>query len=215
MKKFVTMLLVAVLAVSAMLVLTACAPKDKEPRADKEGFDYVITGEFNDWKVNVDGENKLDAKYKMEPIMIQDARIKSISANLKDAVKIYVIEHTATNNKTAEGAWEAGWSIKYAITEGATPIEVDGKMAIKVIKTKMETVGGQSGWSANWLPDAGNTTFVSLTPDTLYMPPHAEQAPYENSGDWNTNPILLTAGTYYIVFAEFADGTFGLGAIAK
>ncbi len=213
-KRIATIMLVALLAVSALLVLAACGPTDEEPRANASES-YVITGQFNGWKVNVTEDNKLDSKYEMEAVKIQDERIKSIQESLLEAKYIYVVEHTATNNKKEDGTWEAGWSVKYALTEGAEITEVDGNMAIKVIATHFETVGDKSAWSAAWLPDAGNTTFKSLTPDTLYMPPHTEAPMWKDSGAWNDNPILLKAGTYTIVFAEFNDGTYGLGAIAK
>lgn len=213
-KRIATLMLVALIAVSALLVLAACGPQDKEPRANANE-NYVITGNFNGWKVNVTEENKLDSKYQMEAVKIQDERIESIKESIVDAKYIYVVEHTATNNKKEDGSWESGWSIKYATSEGAEPIEVDGNMAIKVIGTHEETAAGVTTWTSAWLPDAGNTVFKSLTPDTLYMPPHSEKAQWENSGAWNDNPILLKAGTYTIVFVEFNDGTYGLGAIAK
>ena len=205
MKKLVTILLVAMLAVSCVCALAACS----KPLANPD-FEYVITGQFNGWKVNTDenDETKLDAQYQMEAIAASDKRVKSIKDQLKDAKYLYIAEHEFVN----EGA---GWTIEYALSEGADLTVLDGNMAIKVIKTKYDTLGETASWSAAWLPDAGGTTFKSLTPTTLYMPPHSEAPTYPNSGAWNDNPVVLEAGTYYIVFAEFTDGTFGLGAIAK
>lgn len=208
--------MVAILVVSCLFALVAC---DNEPLADPD-YLYTITGNFNGWKVNVDTEDetKLDATYAMEAVALSDARVASIKDVLKEGgvQYLYIVEHTFTNNKV-DGAWEAGWSVSYALTEGAELTEVDGNMAIKVIKTEMATnpATGSTEWLANWLPDAGNTNVRSLTPDTLYCPPHSETPLWENSGAWNDNPIVLEGGTYYVVFASFTDGTYGLGAIAK
>ena len=206
MKKLATILLVAMLAVACIGVLAAC---NNDPLENPD-YSYVITGAFNGWKVNTDADDatKLDAKYQMEAIAKSDARVKSIKKELKNVKYLYIVENEFVN----EGA---GWDIKYATSEGAEVQTWDGNMAVKVIKTAYEGIGDTAAWSAAWLPDAGGTTFRSLTPSTLYMPPHSEAALWENSGAWNDNPVVMEAGTYYIVFAEFTDGTFGLGAIAK
>lgn len=217
MKKFVTIMLVAVVAISALFVLVACS----KPLEDKENT-YVITGQFAGWG-DVIGEDGPKAEYKMTAIATSDKRVKSIKADLKDAKYLYIVEHEFTNNKGEEwvtteneAGWEAGWSVKYKITEDATEFtEVDGNMAIKVIRAKQETAGGETAWVPAWLPDAGNTNVKSLTPETLYLPPHSEAETYPGSGAWNDNPMVLKAGTYYVVFAEMNDGTFGLGLIAK
>lgn len=205
MKKIVTLVLVAMLAVSCLFALAAC----NKPLANPD-YDYVITGAFNGWGVPFTDESKtaIDEKYHMEAIAISDKRVASIKDQLVDVQYIYIVEHTVTDTG-------AGWDFGYALTEGAEVTKFDGNQAIKVIKTKYTEVEGIGAWEQNWLPDAGNTTFKSLTPDTLYMPPHSEKPAYENSGAWNENPAVLKAGTYYIVFVEFTDGTFGLGAIAK
>ena len=214
MKKLVTTALVAILVVSCLFALVAC---DTDPLADPE-YSYTITGNFNGWKVNVDAEDetKLDATYAMEAVALSDKRVASIKDVLKEGgvQYLYIAEHEFTNNKV-DGAWEAGWSISYALTEGAELTEVDGNMAIKVLKCELKTAGDIAEWVPSWIPDAGNTNVRSLTPDTLYCPPHSQTPTWENSGSWNDNPIVLTAGTYYVVFASFTDGTYGLGAIAK
>lgn len=216
MKKLVTILMVAVLAVSCICVFAAC--EKGEPLADTEGYRYVITGQWADWAnvADPDDPSKLreDGKFEMEAIAVSDKRVKSIRDQLDDVKLLYIAEHEFTNNKNGD-EWEAGWSVTYALTEGAEPITVDGNMAIKIIKTKYETLGDESSWSAGWIPDAGSTTVKSLTPSTFYMPPHSETPTYEGSGAWNDNPIALEAGTYYVVFAAYTNGTFGIGLIAK
>ncbi len=206
MKKIVTLVLVAMLAISCVVALAAC---QAEPLANPD-YDYIITGQFNGWGVPKDANDasKIDAKYQMEAIAVSDARVASIKAQLKNAKYLYIVEHVVTDTG-------AGWDFGYALTEGAAVTKFDGNQAIKVIKTKYTEEGGVGAWEQNWLPDAGNTTVVSLTPGTIYLPPHSEAPTYENSGAWNDNPAVLTAGTYYIVFVEYTDGTFGLGAIAK
>lgn len=216
MKKLVTTALVAILVVSCLFALVAC---DNEPLADPK-YSYTITGNFNGWKVNVDAEDetKLDATYAMEAVALSDKRVASIKDVLKEGgvQYLYIVEHTFTNNKV-DGEWESGWSVSYALTEGAELTEVDGNMAIKVIKTEyvVNEAAGIAEWSQAWLPSPEMSTVVSLTPDTLYCPPHSKTESWTDSGDWNDNPIVLTAGTYYVVIASFTDGTYGLGAIAK
>lgn len=204
MKKIVTLVLVAMLAVSCLVALVACN------NIGDPDYDYVITGAFNDWGVPFTDDSKtaIDEKYHMEAIKASDERVASIKDQLVDVQYIYIVEHTVTDTG-------AGWDFGYALTEGAEKTTFDGNQAIKVIKTKYTEVEGIGAWEQNWLPDAGNTTFKSLTPATLYMPPHSETPTYENSGAWNDNPAVLKAGTYNIVFVAFNDGTFGLGAIAK
>ena len=221
MKKLVTIILVALVAISCVFALAACGKTyDNTILADQDGYSYVITGAFNGWGVKTitpaEGNPVLDAQYQMWAISLNDPIVASIAKDLESAgVKaLYAAQHTFTNNKNGD-EWEAGWSIKYVTKKGADPIELDGNMAIKVIKTKWETLGDTAAWSQAWLPDAGGTTFKSLTPSTLYMPPHSEAELWEGSGAWNDNPVVLEAGSYYVVLAVFADGTFGLGAIAR
>ena len=224
MKKLVTILMVAVLAVSCIAVFAACG-KD-EPLVDSNGYNYVIVGAWSDWANVADPDDpsklKEDGKYVLKAIDASDSRVKSIKDQLTDVKLLGIVEHEFTNNKGAqwvnednEAGWEAGWSVTYALTQGAEPTTVDGNMAIKVIKTKYETLGDESSWSAGWIPDAGATNVRSLTPSTCYVPPHSETASWEGSGTWNDNPIALQAGTYYVVFAAFTDGKFGIGLIAK
>lgn len=206
MKKLVTILLVAILAASCICVFAAC----EKPLADTDGFSYVITGDWNGWKVNVDpdDETKLDAQYAMEAIALSDSRVKSIKDQLEGVKLLYIGEHEFVN----EGA---GWDITVSLTEGATPSVFNGNMAIKVLQTKYETLGDASSWSGEWIPNAKTANARTLTPDTLYIPPFSEVETYTGSLTWKDNPVALEAGTYYVVFAAFTDGTFGLGLIAK
>ena len=212
MKKFVTLLVVAILAVSCVCALAACEGSYSDEVLAHEGVEYTITGAFNGWGLNFDENDatKLDAKYTMKAVALTEEVLKPIRKDLRDsnggAKYVYIIEHVCLD----EGA---GWDFSYALTEGAELTKFDGNQAIKVLRATFNADGAD--WEYAWLPDAGGTTFRSLTPDTLYMPPHSEAPTYEGSGAWNDNPGILKAGTYTIVFAAFNDGTFGLGAIAK
>ena len=211
MKKLATILLVAMLAVSCVFALAACGG---EPLADPD-YEYQITGVWSrgshdNWGVSLDENDptKLDEEFLMEAIAISDKRVKSIKKELVDVKYLYIVEHEFVN----EGA---GWTQSYVMEKDGEEVTLDGNMCIKVIKTAYEALGDTAAWSEAWLPDAGGTTFRSLTPSTLYMPPHSEGELWPGSGHWNSNPIVLEAGTYYVVFAAFNDGTYGLGAIAK
>ena len=220
MKKFVTILLVAMLAVSCVFVLTACEEKySDEVLADSENS-YQITGAFNGWKVNTDPEDptKLDAQYTMTAVALTNEVLKDIRKDLRDsnggAKFVYIAEHTFTNNKNEDGTWEAGWNVAYALEEGADVTEWDGNMALKVLRVKYSEEG-EDYTIDSWLPFPAAIGFRSLTPSTVYIPPRSEEPAWENSGAWNDNPVALEAGDYYVVFAVFNDGSFGLGLIAK
>ena len=215
MKKFVTLLMIAVLAVSCLCVLAAC---NKEP-LENEGAYYLLAGGHPGWGIDgFDPDNLGDnAKRIMKPIAMNDERVKSIKKELKGAEYLYIIEWTY------EG--EAGWQKNFKPTEDTAEADitkVDGNRFVKVIMyTESEDLKGV--YAPTWYssPEAGGQV-KSLTPDTLWMPAFKDAAfglTEDNDSDyqgWNSNGVLLKGvGTYYIVFAAFKDGTFGIGAIAK
>ena len=54
----------------------------------------------------------------------------------------------------------------------------------------------------------------NLTPETAFVPNFTEEEAFEGSGKWNDNPVVLEAGTYYVVYIKFAD-TKAVAVIAK
>ena len=215
MKKFVTLMLVALVAVSALFALTACdAPKDPKNQ-------YVCTGQWNGWdKTTITDDGPLESAL-MTAIKADDARVAPIKDDLKDAKYIYIFEQEFTNNKKDDGTWEAGWSIRYKLTEDAEDYtEVDGNMTVKVIRTRYEEVevGEEkvSSWVKEWIPSPENHNIKTLTPDTFYLPNMASASEaWEGSGDWSGNPMVLKAGTFYVVYVEYNDGSMGMGLIEK
>ena len=221
MKKLVTILLAVILVVGCVFTLTACG--DKEPQTF-----YVLAGAQPGWDVvaKEDAPDKLDTTkcVVMEAAKADDARLASIADTLKGAKLIYVAEFTydfvAPSATLDKDDTKAGWTAgPYALTEGGEALIYDGNATVKVIATsyKTEEVEGEevSAWTKDWFSSPEHKA-VSLTPATLYIPPYQENPAYTNSGSWNDNPVLLgAAGTYVIVFAQLADGSFGIGAIAK
>ena len=204
MKKFVTLFLVAVLAVSCICVLAAC----NKP-LEEEGAYYILAGGQPGWGLDA-GVAPTDedvAPRLLEAIAKNDARVKSIKKELKGAKYLYLIEYKF------EG--EAGWTNDFVMKEGEDSQAIDGNCLVKVIRyTESEEAKGT--WTPIWYssPEAGNVV-KSLTPDTLWMPQFKEE-PEDGTSGWNSNGVLLKGvGTYYIVFVAFQDGTFGMAAIAK
>ena len=232
MKKFVTMLLVAMLAVSCVVALTAC---NKDPLENPDVDGYLLMGGAPGWSTDVteemviSGSTKLNAEHErvFEAISTSDKRVTSIKSELKDAKFLYVCEYTfdfadipadVTDRAAASEIAVNDWATekRFAVVEGGDLKYYDNNATIKVTMLKYEEIGDVARYGVTWLPSPESAAFKSLTPSTLYMPPHSETEAWEGSGDHNDNPILLgEPGTYIIVLVGFNDGTFGLGAIAK
>ena len=227
------MLLVAVLAVSCFVALTACK---QEPLADPDADGYLLMGGAPGWSTEVtedmvlEGSTKLNPEHErvFEAISLSDKRVKSLKKDLKDTVKyLYVAEYTfdyadipadITDRAEASAIAVNDWATekRFAVEEGGELKFYDNNATIKVTMLKYSELGDTASYGATWIPSPESAAVKSLTPSTLYMPPHTETEAWEGSGDHNDNPILIgEAGTYIIVFAVFNDGSFGLGAIAK
>lgn len=156
--------------------------------------DYYITGQFEGWSGN-------NEDYKMEAIARNDERIKSIVKETKGAEAIYITE--VTFSAEAVG-WTAG---PYKV--GDVIKTYDGNLTFKVTQTN---AGDEV---PNWwgqAPESGKID--NLTPETAFVPNFTEEEAFEGSGKWNDNPVVLEAGTYYVVYIKFAD-TKAVAVIAK
>lgn len=206
MKKFVTIMLVAMLAISALFVLAACG--SSEPLA-REGAYYLLAGGLPGW--GLEGVNPDDASVAnrvMEAISVKDERVASIKSELKDVKYLYLIQY--------EFKGSAGWTNTFQPEADAEITNVDGALLVKVILYTSEDVAGKIVWTPTWYssPEAAGET-KSLTPSTLWTPPFKDGISYGTDGSgWNSNGVLLEGeGTYYIVFAEFNSGSYGMAAI--
>ena len=160
--------------------LTACVSDEVLASETK---DYYVTGQFNGWDTVETG--------KMTAIARSDERVASIVGDLKGAEVLYLAEIVLPDTA-------AGWDVTYKID--GTVTAYDGNLTVKVIRTTKDDPDTRDFWAQN--PESGAIT--NLTPDTLYIPPYVEEN-VDQAGTWNDNPIAFVAGTYYIVFAEFAD----------
>jgi hypothetical protein len=174
------------------LVLTFALVGCNNPLVNEEK-DYYATGNFNGWDTVESG--------KMEAIAKNDERVSAIKSELSGVKFLYLVEGTLPTDA-------AGWSVTYKID--GTVTELDGNLTVKVIRTEAGEPDERNWWAQS--PESGE--IKNLTPDTLYIPPFVEEN-VDQAGGWNDNPAALEAGTYYIVFAEFTDGTRGLGLIKK
>ena len=232
MKKLVTILLVAMLAVSCIFALTAC---DKTPLENPDVDGYLLMGGAPGWDTSPSEEMIMSGSHKLNPehervfeaISASDKRVKSIKKELADVKYLYVTEFTfdyadipasVTTREEASAIAKNDWATEkqFAITEGGELKYYDNNATIKVTMLKYSELGDTAEYATTWIPSPESAAVKSLTPTTLYMPPHSEAPAWEGSGDHNDNPILIgAAGKYTIVFAVFNDGTFGLGAIAQ
>ena len=233
MKKFLAMLLVAMLAVACVFALAACGDNTPLENPDVDG--YLLMGGHPGWSTDVtddmvvSGSHKLNAEHQrvFEAISASDKRVKSVKDQLENVKYLYVTEFTfdfvnipasVTTREEASELAKNEWATekKFAVVEGGELKYYDNNATIKVTSLKYSELGSTAGYGTTWIPSPESAAVKSLTPNTLYMPPHSATETWEGSGDHNDNPILIgAAGTYVIVFAQFADGTFGLGAIAK
>ena len=189
-------LLVLLLALVFSFGLVACS---NEPLANADK-DYYATGQFNGWDTVETG--------KMVAIAKNDERVSSIKGELKGVEFLYLVEGTLPSA-------DAGWGVNYIIDGVNTTL--NGNLTVKVIRTTAGDSASRDWWAQS--PEAGE--IMNLTPDTLFMPEFVETATTSvtegevtyTSGDHNSNPAAFEPGTYYIVFAEFEDGTRGLGLI--
>ena len=206
MKKFVTVLLVAILAVSCICVLAAC----NKPLENADAM-YLLAGGIPGWGVDDPTDESVKNRV-MEPISVNDKRVASIKDQLTDVKYLYVVEY--------EISGEAGWKQDFKPTADAEATEIDGAVLVKVIKYVEQSAGDESEWIPTWhcSKECGGQV-KSLTPDTLWEPPYIENLDYgvTDGGSyqgWNSNAVLLKGvGKYIFVFAEFNNGTFGFGAI--
>ena len=187
MKKFSVLAVVLM----ALFVLAACGGG---VLADEE-HSYFATGQFAGWD-QAFGKDE----YRMEAVALNDDRISDLRSDLRGADYIYVIEVTFP-------AGEAGWDVTYKI-DGQTNT-YDGNLTLKVVRTTEAEEDIPLWWGQS--PESGK--FNNLTPGTLYIPPFQEEN-IDEAGAWNDNPVVLEAGTYYIVYAQVGTDRY-VGAIKK
>jgi hypothetical protein len=187
MKKLFVLLLGVVLSIG----LVGCnSPLENTEKA------YYVTGQFASW-----GDVLVaDSAFTMEAIAKNDERVASIKDDLSDVEFLYLKEIVLS-------ADAAGWDVTYKID--GTETVLDGNLTVKIIRTAFDDHDMVDWWAQS--PESGEIT--NLTPATLYIPPFVEEN-VDQAGGWNDNPVALSAGTYYAVFAEMEDNSRALGLIA-
>ena len=166
-------------------------------------FNYRVTGQFAGW-----GQT-FEAQYMMENVAKDDPRIAPIHAALADANYVYLYEYTP------DTANPAGWTTDFP----GAGISVDGNFCVKIIRLIADSTEA-SGWFFDmWIPSTEAGGVSNLSPNTFFTPMARTDEEADAAGDGlgsnNGNPVLLKAGTYYIVFAVMNDRSRAMGAVAK
>lgn len=188
-------LFVLLVAVVVSFGLVACGGND--PLVDAE-HNYWASGNFAGW-----GDAAGDADYQMEAIALNDERVASIKGDLKNAEFLYLKEIVLP---TDEAGWGDG-SPKYTI-DGVEKV-FDGNLTVKVLRS---AVDDEANVPEFWAQNSESGAISNLTPETFYIPTYAETVD-DGSGTWADNPVAMEAGTYYLIFAQFEDGTRAMGLI--
>ncbi len=186
-------LLVLVVALVSALTLVACV--DTSTVLADEAHTYYATGQFAGWGDAVGVE-----AYTMVATSRGDERLSSVFDDLKEAKYVYVLEVILPDG-------DAGWTTQ--VLKNGEVLSVNGNLTVKVIQTDLDAE------APNWWgqgPESGE--FKNLTPSTLYIPAFSQEAD-EAGNDWNANPAAFEAGTYYMVYVQYANASHGLGLIAK
>ncbi len=197
---------------------TTAAPTTEAPTTEapaqlleNTAKDFYATGNFNGWDTKAEGL--------MEAVYLADERVASIVDQLEDVKYLYVLEVYLPSEA-------AGWGVNYIIDGVNTTL--DGNLTVKVIRTLADDPDTRDFWAQS--PESGEIT--NLTPETLFVPEFVENATTSvvddmgteadatddvtyTSGAWNDNPAALAAGSYYVVYAEFEDGSKGLGLVSS
>jgi len=172
---------------SALLV--ACG---EAPILADAAHDYYATGQFAGWGGATEAldEDGVTKTYIMEAVSAKDERIDAIADDLDNPTMIYVKEIVLS-------AEDAGWEASFAFTEGAELTTFNGNLAVKVIQTATDDIV-----PIYWAQGPESGFVLNLTPDTFFLPPYFEEAPWTDSGDWASNPFAKEAGTYTLVFGS-------------
>ncbi len=171
------------------------------PLADAEK-NYWGTGQFAGW-----GDAAGNTDYQMEAIAAADPRVADLG--LENVEMLYLLPITLSDE-------DAGWAMNYIVDGVNTTL--NGNLAVKIIRTAQSDGDNIPEWWAQ-SPESGE--MENLTPETLFVPEFVETATTSEvdgettytSGAWNDNPAALAAGSYYFIFAEFEDGSRGMGLV--
>ena len=183
-------LVALVLSLVCVLALASCGELVNKAK------DYYVVGAFNNWGDAVGSE---DAK--MTAIAKSDKRVASIKSQLKNATALYIKEVELKGSG-------AGWTFSYKINGSVRTF--DGNQAVKVVRT----LAGDKDSIDFWAQNKESGAVKNLTPETLYLPPYQETAT-DGEGTWGDNPGALNGGKYYVVWAEYKDGSLAMGLIAN
>jgi hypothetical protein len=191
-------LFLSLLALLALVTLTACGGGRV---LEDEGNSYFATGNFAGWGDAIGRESN-----KMEAVALNDSRVAAISSELRGATALYIL---AIELPTTD----AGWGETYTVNGASTFF--NGNQTVKVVRTTSTDQDVPLWWGPS--PESGQ--FNNLTPNTLFMPRYIDDnsPDYDadaGTGHWNTNPVALEPGNYYIVFAVI-NGARYMGLVAR
>lgn len=211
-------LLTSLLAVSCLVGLAACGPKD-EPLADTDHAAWVVAGENEvkdaegNWVANSWGEN--DNNHLTATTVSAVTEIsEAVGAKLaeKDLKCLYMGE-------VRLGVVESVTWKKCIMSDGKVWERNQGYAVKAIIEDYIEE---DDVWSDyQWISDPKTAHLEALTPDTLFVPVWQEKAD-ENGFSWSNDPVCIgKAGVYTIVVAQYKNASsadtpgYGMALILK
>jgi hypothetical protein len=138
---------------------------------------------------------------KFNAIFLSDPRVASIRHQLDGVSALYVAEANFSSISS-------GWSHSYKINGVTTAF--DGSVLFKVAVTYF----GFPDRTKCIVPSTDSGEVINLTSDTLYIPTY-QDGDFDGTGNKNSNLAVFQPGTYYIIYAEYADASRAIGLIPK
>lgn len=142
--------------------------------------------------LNITGSDEVT----MTPIATNDSRVNAIKDAIKDALYLYIAEITLTEVSGAA-------TIIHDIDDEL--VGFNAGLGVEIKKTGAENWVGQS-------VDSGK--IENLTTNTLFIPPF-NAALVDGIPNFANKAVALEAGSFYVVFAEFAGNIKTLGLIKR
>lgn len=173
----------------ASLMLVGCGGKTiLEDKAN----DYYVTGAFAGWGDATEATNEDGSKkFIMEAVMLNDARVKTVKAQIKKATMLYVYEGIEL---AADQEWGESFKVK---EDDAELTEFNGGLTVKVLQTQKGDIA-----PIYWAQNKESGRVLNITEGALFIAPYQEEEKWEGSGTWGSNLFAKEAGTYDLIFGK-------------
>ena len=208
MKKFVALLLAALMALS----LAACSAK---PLKDEAHYSWVAHGQFlladgteNSWNGK---DTALYEKSALKAISLSD--VKAINADLYKTLSAKEVKYLYTIDLLF-GTNDAGWTSNFM--KDGKKYRANGSYCFKIAQCNVDQDGDTKVYAEDqWISDPKTAYAEALTPDTVFYPTWQEEKDADGFS-WADNPVVTGGpGLYTLVIAQYkatsAPGTPGYG----